>query len=114
MLIYKILSEAEWNQAKHQGQFDGSGVDLHDGYIHFSTATQVQRTAAKHFSARHGLVLLAVDTERLGSGIRWEPSRGGALFPHLYESMSLSAVAWVKPLPIGADGLHVFPKEYIP
>ncbi len=114
MLIYKILSEAEWNQAKHQGQFDGSGVDLHDGYIHFSTATQVQQTAAKHFSARHGLVLLAVDTERLGSGIRWEPSRGGALFPHLYESMSLSAVAWVKPLPIGADGLHVFPKEYIP
>ena len=114
MLIYKILSEAEWNQAKHQGQFDGSGVDLHDGYIHFSTATQVQQTAAKHFSARHGLVLLAVDTERLGSGIRGEPSRGGALFPHLYESMSLSAVAWVKPLPIGADGLHVFPKEYIP
>jgi len=114
MLIYKILSEAEWNQAKHQGQFDGSGVDLHDGYIHFSTATQVQQTAAKHFSARHGLVLLAVDTERLGSGIRWEPSRGGALFPHLYESMSLSAVAWVKPLPIGTDGLHVFPKEYIP
>ena len=114
MLIYKILSEAEWNQAKHQGQFDGSGVDLHDGYIHFSTATQVRETAAKHFSAHHGLVLLAVDTERLGSGIRWEPSRGGALFPHLYESMSLSAVAWVKPLPIGADGLHVFPKEYIP
>ncbi len=114
MLIYKVLSEAEWNQAKHQGQFDGSGVYLHDGYIHFSTATQVRETAAKHFSAHHGLVLLAVDTERLGSGIRWEPSRGGALFPHLYESMSLSAVAWVKPLPIGTDGLHVFPKEYIP
>ncbi len=114
MLIYKILSEAEWSQAEHQGQFDGSGVDLRDGYIHFSTATQVRETAAKHFSAHHGLVLLAVDTERLGSGIRWEPSRGGALFPHLYGSLTLSAVAWVSPLPVGADGFHVFPKEWLP
>jgi uncharacterized protein (DUF952 family) len=84
-------------------------VDLADGYIHFSTAAQARETAAKHFAGQADLVLVAVDAGALGTALRWEPSRGGQLFPHLYAELPMAAVRWVKPLPLGPDGVHVFP-----
>ena len=84
-------------------------VDHADGYIHFSTVDQVRETAAKHFAGQNDLLLVAVDPSPLGAALRYEPSRGGALFPHLYAPLPLTAVRWVKPLPRGADGAHVFP-----
>ncbi len=82
-------------------------VDLADGYIHFSTAAQVQETAARHFAGQTELLLVAVDPAALGEALRWEPSRGGDLFPHLYQPLPLSAVRWTEALPLGADGRHV-------
>lgn len=108
-LIYKILTAAEWQAAERAGVFKGAGIDLADGYIHFSTAEQAAETAAKHFAGQGDLVLVAVDAERLGAAIRWEASRGGQLFPHLYGALAIADAAWVKPLPLGADGKHVFP-----
>lgn len=108
-LIYKICPAAMWRQAEAGGVFRGSSVDLADGYIHFSTAEQVRETAAKHFAGQRDLVLVAIDSETLGSVLQWEPSRGGALFPHLYAPLDVTAVASVVPLPLGADGKHAFP-----
>src|SRR4051794_33143405 len=108
-LIYKILSAAEWQEAERAGVFKGAGIDLDDGFIHFSTAEQAAETAAKHFAGQAGLVLVAVDAEALGAELKWEVSRGGQLFPHLYTSLRTNAVAWAKQLPIGPDGKHVFP-----
>lgn len=108
-IIYKISPREAWQQAEAAGRFTGAPVDHRDGYIHFSTATQARETAAKHFAGMADLVLVAVDGDSLGSALKWEPSRGGALFPHLYAELPMSAVRWVKPLPLGADGLHVFP-----
>jgi uncharacterized protein (DUF952 family) len=107
--IYKISPEAPWRAAEAAGRFTGAPVDLKDGYIHFSTAAQAKETAAKHFAGMADLVLVAVDAGKLGADLRWEVSRGGALFPHLYAELPMSAVLWVKPLPLGADGAHVFP-----
>ena len=109
-LIYKIASEAQWREAEAAGIFRGAPVDLADGYIHFSTAEQVRETAARHFAGQDGLLLAAVDADRLGPALRYEASRGGALFPHLYAPLDLSAVVWVKPLPLGPDGAHRFPE----
>jgi len=108
--IYKICSAALWREAEGAGAFRGSAVDLRDGYIHFSAAEQVAETAAKHFSGERDLVLVAVDAAALGEALRWEPSRGGALFPHLYGPLRVSAVRRIDPLPLGADGRHVFPE----
>ncbi|QFU15541.1 DUF952 domain-containing protein [Microvirga thermotolerans] len=108
-IIYKICSEPLWKAAEAEKVFRGAPVDSQDGYIHFSTAAQVRETAARHFAGQDGLVLVAVDEERLGEALRYEPSRGGDLFPHLYALLPLSAVLWVKPLPLGDDGRHVFP-----
>ena len=108
-LIYKIASQAQWREAEAAGQFRGAPIDLADGFIHFSTAEQVRETAARHFSGRDDLVLAAVDAGRLGDALRYEVSRGGALFPHLYAPLDFSTVLWVKPLPLGADGVHRFP-----
>jgi len=108
--IYKICHAALWREAERAGVFSGAPIDLADGYIHFSNAGQVAETAARHFAGQSALVLVAVDGEALGSGLRHEPSRGGALFPHLYGTLPLSAVRWVKPLPLGPDGQHVFPE----
>ncbi len=108
-LIYKICPRALWQAAERAGVFRGAPVDRSDGYIHFSTAEQVRETAAKHFAGQRDLVLVAVEAEALGAGLKWEPSRGGALFPHLYGEMSLRSVQWVKPLPLAADGRHGFP-----
>jgi uncharacterized protein (DUF952 family) len=108
--IYKICDAALWGEAERAGVFGGALVDLADGYIHFSTAGQATETAARHFAGMADLVLVAVDAEALGATLRYEPSRGGALFPHLYGTLPLSAVRWVRPLPLGADGRHVFPE----
>jgi uncharacterized protein (DUF952 family) len=108
--VYKICDAALWRQAEAAGAFAGAPVDLADGYIHFSTAGQVAETAARHFAGQTDLLLVAIDADALGSALRHEPSRGGALFPHLYGMLPLSAVRWVKPLPLGPDGRHVFPE----
>jgi uncharacterized protein (DUF952 family) len=107
--IYKICTASEWHEAERARRFDGTQTDRQDGYIHFSTADQLTETAAKHFAGLRDLVLVAVDAEALGAGLKWEPSRGGALFPHLYGSLPVGAVSWVKPLPLDASGRHVFP-----
>jgi uncharacterized protein (DUF952 family) len=109
-LIYKICPEAAWRQAEAAGVFTGSPVDLQDGFIHFSTAGQLAETAAKHFAGRTDLILAAIDADGLADGLKYEPSRGGALFPHLYRPLPMTAVVWVKPLRLGPDGAHVFPE----
>jgi uncharacterized protein (DUF952 family) len=107
-LIYKIVPEALWHAAEAHGRFDGAPVDLADGYIHFSTARQVRETAAKHFAGQHDLLLVSVDAERLGDALRYGPSRGGDLFPHLYGSLRLADVLRVDALPLRDDGTHDF------
>lgn len=113
-LIFKIAPRDLWQQAEIAGTFLGAPIDLADGYIHFSTAEQARETAAKHFSNQEHLLLVAVATEALGDALRWEPSRGGALFPHLYAPLPLTAVRDVSPLPLGSDGRHVFPASATP
>jgi uncharacterized protein (DUF952 family) len=108
--IYKICRRAAWRVAEAEGAYLGSEADARDGFIHFSTAPQVAETAAKHFADASDLVLVAVDAGALGPALKWEPSRGGDLFPHLYAPLPLSAVRWVWPLPRAADGGHVFPE----
>jgi uncharacterized protein (DUF952 family) len=108
--IYKICERDLWKEAERLGVFHGAPVDAQDGYIHFSTAGQAAETAGKHFAGAADLVLVAVASDRLGPALKWEPSRGGALFPHLYGKLPLDAVVWVKPLPLGGDGRHVFPE----
>jgi uncharacterized protein (DUF952 family) len=109
-ILYKIVPEAVWRKAQDAGVFEGAAVDLADGYIHFSTASQVRETAARHFAGQTGLLLVAVDAAALGDALVFEPSRGGDLFPHLYAHLPLSAVVWQQPLPLGPDGAHVFPE----
>jgi uncharacterized protein (DUF952 family) len=108
--IYKICPEGLWREAEAKGRFDGAPVDRADGFIHFSTADQVAETAARHFAGQDRLLLIAVDAGALGEALRYEHSRGGALFPHLYAPLQLSAVSWARPLPLGTDGKHVFPE----
>lgn len=108
-VIYKIAPATLWREAERAGRFNGSPVDLQDGFIHFSDASQVEETAARYFAGVADLVLAAVSVEKLSGQLRWEASRGGALFPHLYAPLDLAAVLWVKPLPLGPDGRHVFP-----
>src|SRR5436305_10960456 len=107
-LIFKIAATEEWLEAERRGAFAGAEVDRADGFIHFSTAEQAPETAAKWFAGRDDLTLAAIDADALGDALRWEPSRGGALFPHLYGALPMSAVVWSRPLPLGADGAHVF------
>jgi uncharacterized protein (DUF952 family) len=108
--IYKICSAELWREAERAGRFRGAPLDERDGFIHFSTAAQVAETAARHFAGAAGQVLVAVDVGSLGERLKWEPSRGGDLFPHLYGALSLEAVRWTVPLPLGPDGRHVFPE----
>ncbi|MFN3825348.1 MAG: DUF952 domain-containing protein [Pseudorhodobacter sp.] len=112
MLIFKIFRRPEWNDLVAAGDTAGAPVDLADGFIHFSTAAQVAETAAKHFAEESDLVLVAVAADPLGADLKWEPSRGGALFPHLYRRLRLSDVAWDKSLPLGATG-HIFPEGHL-
>jgi len=108
-MIYKICPRDLWKKAEAAGRFDGAPIDIADGFIHFSTAGQAAETAAKHFVGQDHLVLVAVDPARLGDALKYEVSRGGALFPHLYAPLDLATVAWVRPLPLGSDGRHLFP-----
>lgn len=107
-IIYKIAPEALWREAEKNGRFTGAPIDIADGFIHFSTAGQASETAAKHFAGQTDLLLIAIDGAKLGEALKYEVSRGGALFPHLYAELNLDAVLWVKPLPLGAGG-HEFP-----
>lgn len=107
--VYKILPAPLWAEARSEGVFRGAPVDLADGYIHFSTAEQVAETAAKHFAGQRDLMLLYIDGDVLGPALKWEPSRGGALFPHLYAELDVKHVIRAEPLPLGADGRHIFP-----
>jgi uncharacterized protein (DUF952 family) len=109
-IIYKIVPDVLWQAARETGVFKGAAVDLADGFIHFSTASQLQETAARHFAGQSDLLLVAVDGARLGADLVYETSRGGALFPHLYAHLPLSAVLFETPLPLLADGTHQFPE----
>ena len=109
MLIYKIFRADEWAVLRDTGETAGAPIDVADGYVHFSTADQVAETCAKYFEGVDGLVLLALDPDALGDKVKWEPSRGGALFPHLYRALKIDDILWHKPLPLGADG-HIFPE----
>ena len=113
MLIYKIFRRVEWDPLESDGETAGAPIDLSDGFIHFSTAEQVAETAARHFRDEDDLVLAAVEAAPLGQELKWESSRGGALFPHLYRRLKLADVAWSAPLPL-VDGLHVFPELKVP
>jgi uncharacterized protein (DUF952 family) len=112
-LVFKICSHTAWREAEAAGHYAGAPVDVAEGYIHLSTAAQAGETAAKHFAGQSDLVLIAADTDLLariaGRALKWEPSRGGDLFPHLYADLPVAAVSWVRPLPVGDDGVHIFP-----
>ncbi|OED50038.1 DUF952 domain-containing protein [Leisingera sp. S232] len=112
MLIYKIFRADEWAALQAAGETQGAPIDVADGYVHFSTATQAAETAAKHFAGAEGLTLLACDAGAMGADLKWEVSRGGAEFPHLYRNIRMSDVVWAKPLPL-ANGAHQFPEEMV-
>ncbi len=109
MNIYKILRAPEWAELDQAGSSDGAPIDVADGYIHFSTAEQAQETAAKHFAGVEGLKLLAYDPAVFGADLKWEVSRGDALFPHLYARLTLQGLIWNRDLPL-EDGKHIFPE----
>jgi uncharacterized protein (DUF952 family) len=109
-LIYKVAGDTAWLEAKRAGAYGGSADDLRDGYIHFSTADQLAGTLAKYYAGRDDLILAAVDPVRLGPALKWEPARGGVLFPHLYGVLAIADVAWARPLPRDGDGLHRLPE----
>jgi uncharacterized protein (DUF952 family) len=108
--IYKVMTEVAFEACWRQGHFEGSADDLRDGFTHFSAAHQLAGTLTKYFQGQEGLVLLAVDPDRLGPALKWETSRGGALFPHLYAPLDLAAVLWTEPLALGPDGRHLLPE----
>lgn len=110
--LYKILPAEEWNLAKSAGVFRGSGIDLADGFIHLSAKDQVVETARLHFAGKQDLLLVAISAAALGDSLRWEPSRGGTLFPHVYGVIPTSAAVQVDALIIGEDGTHQFPDSF--
>ena len=103
-LIYKLLDRPAWDAALAEGVFTGSAVDMADGFIHFSAADQAAETARRYFNGQVDILLIAVKAESLGDALRWEPSRGGQLFPHLYAPLPVSQAAFVRPLALGPDG----------
>jgi uncharacterized protein (DUF952 family) len=108
--IYKICEQVSWRLAEQSGSYAGSAADARDGFIHFSTAAQLAGTMAKHFAGQRDLLLVAVDAKVLGQALKWEPSRGGELFPHLYAVLPLTAVRWTKPLPDEVAGARAVPE----
>ncbi|MBO9465527.1 hypothetical protein TRP8649_04338 [Pelagimonas phthalicica] len=112
MLIYKILRAPEWADLQAQGETAGAPIDVADGFVHFSTAAQARETAAKHFAGIDGLLLAALDADALGEALKWEVSRGGDKFPHLYAPLRLADILWTRDLPLGPDG-HQFPEEMV-
>ena len=111
-LIYKIVTAAQWAEAEELGEFLGAPIDLKDGYIHFSTSAQVIETVEKHFHGQLDLLIVSVGSDVLGDELKWEPSRGGDLFPHLYSNLSLANVISVDDLPMGKGGTHMFPDAF--
>lgn len=111
-LIYKIATRDQWEKAEKSGFFEGAPIDLADGYIHFSTAATARETAAKHFAGQDSLLLIAVDEAALGDKLKYEVSRGNALFPHLYDKLDLNAVIWAAELPLDDNQLHIFPENF--
>lgn len=109
--VWKILSKAAWAHALADGLFRGAPVDLADGFIHFSADDQVRETAAKHFAGQPDLLLVGFDADALGPTLKWEPSRGGALFPHLHGPLDPALAVEVVALPLGPDGRHLFPEK---
>ncbi|MDR3422468.1 MAG: DUF952 domain-containing protein [Xanthobacteraceae bacterium] len=109
-MIYKICQRTAWRAAETEGWLRGAPADARDGFIHFSTAAQLAETAAKHFAGAADLILVAVDAEALDGALKWEVSRNGELFPHLYAPLPLAAVRWAKPLPDEVDGRRVLPE----
>jgi uncharacterized protein (DUF952 family) len=110
-MIFKIAEREAWQAACRDGHYRGSADDLRDGFIHFSAADQVRGTAAKYFKGIADLVLIAVDERRLGCALKWEPARGGALFPHLYSVLPASHALWVKPLALDGRGVPIIPED---
>ncbi len=108
-IVYKICDRRRWEAAEKVGRFSGAEIDIEDGFIHFSTADQLPSTLALHFKGRNNLVLVAVDAVGLGEEIFYEEARGGTLFPHLYQPLSMKHVLWVKPLPLDKTGVHIIP-----
>jgi uncharacterized protein (DUF952 family) len=108
-LIYHMCRREEWDVAHAAGSYRGSSQDAADGFIHFSTAEQLAESARRHRAGQSGLVVIAADPQLLGDSLRWEASRGGALFPHLYGALPTWAVSWVRDLPLGGDGQHILP-----
>ncbi|MEQ8370504.1 MAG: DUF952 domain-containing protein [Alphaproteobacteria bacterium] len=108
-LIYHLARAAEWRAAQASGVYDGSAEDRADGFLHFSTAAQIEESAARHRAGEADLVLLQVDGAAAGDALKWEASRGGALFPHLYGSLPVAMVHRAEPLPLDDSGRHVFP-----
>ena len=108
-VIYHMCPAEAWVAAAGAGSYDGTEDDRRDGFIHFSTAAQLRESARRHRAGQAGLVLVVVEADRLGERLRWEKSRAGALFPHLYGTLSPEEVSEVVPLPLGPDGEHVFP-----
>ncbi len=111
-VIYKIVTAEQWSFAQRQGEFLGAPIDLADGFIHFSTCDQAKATVEKHFRGQLDLLIVAVDPDRLGELLKWEPSRGGDLFPHLYGKLSMDAVISVVDLPLGKEGGFMYPAEW--
>lgn len=108
-LIYHMCRSDEWQAALETGRYSGSSQDREDGFIHFSTADQIRDSAARHRAGQTGLALLAIRPDALGPALRWEESRNGDLFPHVYGDIPVAVAHWVKPLPLGVDGVHLFP-----
>lgn len=110
--IYKIISKSEWQSAEAAGVFKGVAIDLSDGYIHFSTAAQAAETAAKHFAGKTDLLLITINPDALTQSLKWEMSRGGALFPHLYGDLNMDAVENKTALQLDSEGMHIFPASF--
>ena len=108
--VYHVCRRTDWEIAKETGSYEGSADDLRDGFIHFSTGAQVEESVQKHRAGQLGLILLTVDPDKLSNNLRWEESRGGQLFPHLYGALPLEAVVKEQDLPLGPDGTHHFPE----
>lgn len=112
LFAYKLLTRDQWEEWRAADPFPGAPVDLADGYIHLSTRAQVAETAAKHFAGQDDLILAMIDLTALGHAVKWEPSRGGALFPHVYAPLPMSAVTSKAKIRLGADGRHIFPAGF--
>jgi uncharacterized protein (DUF952 family) len=109
--VFKILRAVEWDEARRLGAFEGSADDLRDGFIHLSDRRQIEGSLARHFAGVRELVLVALDPRRLGDALRWEPSRGGALFPHLYGRLPCDAALWAEPVETSETGGHILPER---